>query len=221
MFSWILPWSYSRLSKYERCPAQLRYSYDPATKKPYVQGDAAARGSAAHTSMENYLLGKNEDLHEAIAPHAHVLRDLRKKKPFVELEVAVDKNWKAAPWKTSWGRGGIDSAYLDKPTKTAELHEWKTGKMYDDHDEQRRLYFLFAAVKWAEAVKFRIQSYYFDLGKKKTLEATREELEPIREDFNTRVHIMSNDDIMAPRPGFYCRWCDYSKDKGGPCRFRG
>ncbi len=218
--SWIsplLPWSYSRLSKYERCPAQAKYAY--TLKRPYVQGEAAVRGSAAHKTMEDFLNNKTDVLHEAIVPHAHVMHELRKKKPKVELEIAVNRDWSLAEWKACWGRGGVDAGYENKGT--VELKEWKTGKMYDDHDEQRRLYFLLTAAYWLQAVKFRIESYYFDLGKKKTLEATREELHPIREDFNTRIHIMETDDEMAPRPGYYCKWCDYSKDKGGPCKFRG
>lgn len=215
--AWILPISYSRLAKYERCPAQFKYSYDPAyPKKPYVQGTAAARGSAAHKTMEDFLAGKTEKLHEAIQPHAHVLESLRKKKPFVELEIAVDRAWNIAPWKTAWLRGGVDAGYVEH--RNVELFEWKTGQMYDDHDEQRRLYLLFAAAKWRATTHFQITSYYFDLGKKKELEMHRDHLTPIREDFNIRIHIMENDDVMAPRPGYYCRWCDHSKPKGGPCK---
>jgi CRISPR/Cas system-associated exonuclease Cas4 (RecB family) len=210
----LLPWSYSRLSKYEKCPAQANYAY--TLNRPYVQGAAAQRGSAAHKTMEDFLAGKTHDLHDAILPHKHILHDLRKKKPFVELEIAVDENWKLASWTKCWGRGGVDAGYVEKTT--VEMCEWKTGKMYDDHADQRRLYLLLAAAKFLKAQLFRITSYYFDLGQVKELKATREQLDPIREDFNARIAIMSNDDIFAPRPGWYCAYCDYSRQKGGPCR---
>jgi hypothetical protein len=215
MNSPLLPWSYSRLSKYERCPAQAKYSY--TIKRPYVQSLAAERGSDAHKTIENFLESKSDHLHEAIDPYMHVLTELKAHEPHVELQIAVNQNWEPADWRHCWGRGGLDAVYTDGPD--VSIYEWKTGKMYADHDDQRRLYFLLAAAKWPHVMDFKIQSYYFDLGDKKTLEMTREELGPVREDFNARIHIMTSDDIMAPRPGYYCRWCDYAKSKGGPCRF--
>ena len=210
----LLPASYSRLSKYERCPAQANYAY--TLKRPYVQGSAAARGSAAHTTMEDYLTKKTGNLHDAVAAYQHIFDELREHDPAVEVEFAVTKSWDIAPWDKCWLRGGVDAMYIRG--LTAELYEWKTGKMYDDHDEQRRLYFLLVAAHYPGIQEFRIRSYYFDLGRMKTLEATRDQLDPIREDFNARITIMSNDDIFAPRPGYYCGWCDYSRQKGGPCR---
>src|SRR3954462_1825143 len=84
----LLPWSYSRLSKYERCPAQAKYAY--TLKRPYVQGPAAERGSAAHKTIEDFLMFKTEVVHEAIHPYKHVLDSLRINDPYVEFEIAVD-----------------------------------------------------------------------------------------------------------------------------------
>jgi len=213
----LIPWSYSRLSKYERCPAQAKWSY--TLKRDYVQGVAAARGSAAHSTIENFLSKKTKVLHTAVLPYQHVMEDIRRFNPEVEKEVAIDRNWQAAPWNACWGRGGIDAAYYIRKQRKAELFEWKTGKMYDDHDEQRRIYILFSAVAYPDVEETRIRSYYFDLDKMKELVVRREEMEPIRTDFNARLHIMEGDTVMAPRPGYYCSWCDFSKAKGGPCKF--
>ena len=110
----------------------------------------------------------------------------------------------------------MDSAYIEG--NRVEVQEWKTGKIYDDHADQRKLYLLGSSVLWPAAQVYHIQSYYFDQDKKKKLELTHEELADVRRDFTSRLTIMENDDIMAPRPGFYCAWCGYSKYKGGPCR---
>jgi CRISPR/Cas system-associated exonuclease Cas4 (RecB family) len=208
-----LPWSYSRLSTYEKCPAKFKYSYIDKIKGP--KHPAAARGTEIHESIENFLNGGKE-LHEVATPYKHVFKEIRAHDPFVEEKVAFTAKWKLAPWDDCWGRAAIDSAYIYG--NRVEVQEWKTGKMYDDHAEQRALYLLLAMVKWPAGQVYRHQTYYLDLGKKKSLEVTKDELIGAREDFTARVTIMASDDVLAARPGPYCGYCNFSRYKGGPCK---
>lgn len=210
----MIPWSYSKLSLYEKCPAQAKYRY--VERRPSPKHPAAQRGTDAHQTMEDFLLGKSKILHEVVEPFRHVLKAVKRKDPFVEFKIAVNRNWQLVPWDVSYGRSVIDSAYIEG--NRVEIQEWKTGKMYDDHAEQRKLYLVFAGIQWPAAHDYHIQSYYFDLGKKKGLEMTKEELKDVRADFSARIQIMEGDDIMSPRPGHYCGWCAFSRYKGGPCK---
>jgi CRISPR/Cas system-associated exonuclease Cas4 (RecB family) len=140
---------------------------------------------------------------------------VRSKRPFVEHKIAINRNFTFIPWDVSYGRCVLDAAYLEGDE--VHVQEWKTGKMYDDHEEQRKINLLFSRACWV-ASTYTIQTYYFDLGKKKKLVLTHEELDDVRRELEPRLTIMENDDILAPRPGHYCNWCSYSRYKGGPCR---
>lgn len=210
----LIPWSYSKLSLYERCPLQAKLRY--IDRIPQEKSPQAERGSGVHTSIEDYLTGATRKLHNVMEPYRHILVELKQKRCDVEFKIGITKDWKCTSFHNGYGRSVLDSAYVQDDL--VDIQEWKTGKMYDDHSEQRHLYILFASVNWPKAQRFKIQSYYFDLGKKKTLSLDRADLDEVKQDFNARVTIMANDDILAPRPGFYCSWCPYSRQKGGPCR---
>lgn len=210
----LIPWSYSKLSLYERCPLQAKLRY--IERVPQEKSPQAARGTDVHKSIEDYLTGATRKVHEVMTPFSHILQDLKAKRADVEFKIGITKDWKVTSFNNGYGRSVLDSAYV--MDDLVDIQEWKTGKMYDDHTEQRHLYILFASVNWPKAKHFKIQSYYFDLGKKKTLNLERAELPAVQTDFNARITIMANDDIHAPRPGYYCGWCPYSRQKGGPCR---
>jgi hypothetical protein len=49
---------------------------------------------------------------------------------------------------------------------------------------------------------------------------TRKSLPVLQKKWEARVQPMLNDEVFAPRPGEpHCGWCDYSKAKGGPCKY--
>jgi hypothetical protein len=47
----------------------------------------------------------------------------------------------------------------------------------------------------------------------------RKDLEAGRKAWEAKIALMMNDTIFAPKPGIYCRWCSFSKDKKGPCPY--
>lgn len=208
----ILPWSYSRLSTYEKCPAKLKFSLSLPRGAMHP---AAQRGTDVHATVEDFLTGASKKLHEVVEQFRHVFEKVRNHDPFVEHKIAVNEKWKLANWDDCWGRAVIDAAYIDGDS--VEILEWKTGRVYEDHQEQRKLYLLFSMVQWPAAQNYRVQTYYFDQGKKLKLEMEKDDVLRIKDDFNARISIMAGDDIMAPRPGEACRFCDYSRYKSGPC----
>jgi hypothetical protein len=97
------------------------------------------------------------------------------------------------------------------------VQEWKSGKIYDDHEDQRNLYGVGAIGMWdvPEAV---VTTYYIDQRKQMTLRLTRPQAKLVGWRFAERVEAMGRDRHLNPRPGYYCRWCNFSRFKNGPCK---
>ena len=110
----------------------------------------------------------------------------------------------------------IDASTEEKSTLV--IWEWKSGKIYDDHKEQRRAYAVFAHAHWPEYDYYEVRTVYFDQRKRSKLKVKPKQIKIYREQFEERVGLMSIDTMYSPRPGFYCKWCGYSKYLGGPCR---
>lgn len=213
----LLPWSISKLGLYEKCPAQAKYrhiDYLPTPKHP-----AAQRGIDVHGSVENYLRRATKELHPEVEHYRELLDEAKRNRVRTEVKLAVTKEWKMVDWKSSkaWGRGVIDAIAPVEETGV-KAFEWKTGKMYDDHPEQRRVYLLFMMALHPDANGYEITTYYIDLDKAITTRAAPRSLKEYREELRLRVWIMANDNEYAPRPGHYCNWCPFSRFKGGPCR---
>ena len=207
-------WSYSKLSLYEKCPAQYNFRY--VENFPTEKSTAASRGTEIHASIEDYLLGKSEKLHESVEHKRPFFDKLALKEPLIEEKLAIDNKWNPAQWETAWGRMVVDSYYTTR--NKVVVQEWKSGKQYDDHTEQRKLYGVTLLGKYADRSAAVIRTIYTDLNKNVREVVTRDDMAPIQEDFTRRVRFMHRDDLMSPRPGWYCRFCPFSRVKDGPCR---
>ena len=209
--------SHTRVSMYEQCPQSVKFRYELKLKGP--KSTAASRGSDIHNSIEKYILkGKGKYLHKDVKKWKHLFKFIRSKAPFVEEKLGVNKKWKNETWDDgkAYIIGVVDAAYLEG--NMIEGQEWKSGKMYDNHADQRDLYSALLMARWPASQKVRMTSYYLDLGKQKSITYTHEQIEPIRREFQQRIDFMENDKILAPRPGWYCKWCPYSRFVNGPCR---
>ena len=50
----LLPWSYTKLTTFERCP-KLGYARYIAKTLPYVESEAAKEGNRVHDAIEHYV----------------------------------------------------------------------------------------------------------------------------------------------------------------------
>lgn len=210
-------WSYSKLSCYEKCPAQYRYRYVDGLKTE--KAAAASRGTEIHASIENYMLGKAgvEGLHESVTQYSGMFAGIKAKKPHIEEKLAISASWGIVPWAEGWGRLVVDSYYVEK--REIIVQEWKSGKVYDDHEDQRRLYGAVLYQLYPDAKRAEVKTIYTDQGKALKLELLPEDVPEIIQDFDRRVDFLVSDNELAPRPGWYCsRFCSFSRMKGGPCK---
>jgi len=212
----MLPWSHSKLGLYEDCPARAKFRY--IMKFPTTKHAAASRGTNTHQGIEDYLHGKIEFLPEEspAAKFLPMLAEIKKRKPLIEHKQAVDVEWSPAEFHECWGRCVVDAIVVEK--SVVDIQEWKTGKIYPEHKEQRETYAAFAMSEWPDKKEYRVTTYYFDQNHMVELTFKKPEIMEIRQEIEQRVDFMSFDDIYAPRPSWKCRYCDYSRTKNGPCK---
>ena len=214
----IFPASYSKLSTYEKCPDQAKYKYVLKMREP--KGPAAERGSALHSSAEAYLLGEKTTIRKELIPIVKVLKETKKAKPDIERKIALTRGLsKVVDWysELAWFRMVLDAVYPIE--RTVQVLEWKSGKVYDDHEDQRQLYAIGALVLHPKASEAVATTHYIDQrGLTTNTRMDRKRANLMAWHFNERLETMERDTRFGPRPGFYCRWCPFSRYKGGPCK---
>ena len=214
----IFPASYSKLSTYETCPDKLKYRYVLGLQES--KGPAAERGSALHASAEGFVKGEKTTIRAELKPIVSALKNAKKMGSMAERPIALARGLeKAVDWKSpeAYIRMYLDSHYENKGA--IYIDEWKSGKVYDDHVDQRKIYILGALAAYPKAREAVAITHYIDQkGRPEETRATRQHAKLIAWHFNERLEVMERDTTYGPRPGFYCRWCPYSRWKGGPCR---
>lgn len=213
-----MTWSASRLKTYESCAA--KYSYRYVEKRP--QGESspqAARGSNIHAAIEAAVKSGGDIPEEAGHLVSTYLRGLRFSKAVAlsEFDLKLDRQWKQVIAGDYWYHGILDLLVLDD-TK-ANVDDWKTGKMYKEHDDDKELYAIAVMSAYEHVEEVLTQYHYIDQGKMVPKVFYRHHVEPAKERWTRRVLKMENESDFIPSPGYLCRYCPYSKAKGGPCRF--
>ena len=209
-----MPWSLSQYGLYQKCLSAYKFRH--VERLPDPAGPAASRGTAIHAQLEGYLKTGSWDtqIPEFTLKKAEVMW-AKNYKP--EVKLAFNDKWEPVDWQdsTAWVRAVIDSmAFLGN---AVYMGEWKTGKVYENHADQRHLYMTMALAHHTESEVAHIETIYVDQDHAQADEMPREKLEESKVMWLERVGPMLRDTFYSPRPGQHCRWCNYSKLKGGPC----
>lgn len=223
----VTAWSYSRLAKYEQCPAAFKYqfidklvSYDD----PRMQSDAAARGDRVHKGAQAFLTGVGDPSgwyeakrHQDFAP---LMEQLKANAPLVEQEWGFRANMTPTGWfaKDTWYRAKLDVAVLWED-RTASVVDWKTGKPYGTNDEQMEQFAWAVLSRYPELLEVETQLAYVDTGQEQRAEFARKDRELLDLKWRRRAAMMFDDPLYSPRPGTHCKRCVFSKAEGGPCEF--
>mgnify|MGYP003147263581 CR=1 FL=1 len=213
--------SYSGITMYERCPRSFQLKYIIKHPEPkFVPTDALRRGSRLHKSAEDYVNLALEKLP----------KELQNKKGFFdriisvgtampELEFNFTREFEPIDFddkESGYVRGIIDLVLPQEDL--LEIKEYKTGKKYDSHSDQRSLYSLAGLILFPEAKVVRTTTVYFDLkNKDETLTVERHQLDDMKWSWSRRINRTKPPQDYPMRPGYYCQWCSFSKSKGGPC----
>jgi hypothetical protein len=247
MSSVIKTWSPSALKAYEECPRRTKYervdylcpkcfkgrlnkrgTCDKCGREKPPEAPALARGTALHEEAEMYIRGQRKTIHPDLKKVAKELRllkaDYAKQKVRVELNLAFTQDWKMTGWTDEdvYVRFKVDVLHFPEP-KLSVVKDWKTGKLRPGEvfDDQLMGYAV-ASLTAGFGERTRAELIFTDQGQTVTSEAgelTLVQLPKAQKALDKRASKMMNDPKFNPRPGNYCRWCAFSANNGGPCRF--
>lgn len=195
------------------------------------QAPPLARGTMLHSEAENYITGRRgqDEMHQDLEPVKTWLAAYRlgykKNLVRVEQEIAVDVHWNQVEWFSpkAWLRTKIDVQDMRKKT-TWEVVDWKTGKYKPDgeYSDQLNIYATAVLSVFEQPKVVMSKLIFIDAGKdvvRPEGKVTRKVLAEAQARWEARVKPMFADETFVARPGGYCRWCPYSKNKGGPCEY--
>lgn len=219
-------WSYSRYADYQQCPLRFKLKHIQKMKEP--GSPAMQRGSDIHKEGENYLKSakRPRTVPASYKNFAEEMRQLHTLNPLVEQQWGFTKQWSPTGWfgGDTWLRIVCDVVVL-YDDNTVDLIDFKTGRRYDTNEEQVELFSCAPFIKWPEVTDVRTRLWYLDVEDPEKNEVirdyTRGDFEGIRKGWEKKIVPMFKDKRFAPTPNEKCRWCAFSKDKGGPCPFNG
>lgn len=236
------PMSLSKRSVFKACPRQYCFkhvtpppNYTPATSK------AMTRGLHLHDQLEIAIRDKSYKVFGTEFKHTHwFLNELCEKglnASVPELEIAYNPmDGELVPWDY---RGPVVRAKIDwvfqlaSTPKVLYVLDWKTGKIYDKHAEEREFYAcLGAEIASKLNITFDfVQTIYFYIDQGSAIPFNyddqessylikKEDLPAIKERWMSEMVEIGSTERFVYTPGQpQCNWCEFSKAKGGPCEF--
>lgn len=200
------------------------------------ENPAFVKGNMIHGFAESFIKGTGKA--PVIIPELAVVKDrlttYRKMKAMVEQDWAFTKDWLPTQWNNwndCWLRIKVDVCAVTPGSKKPKLPalvqitDWKSGKIYPEHSQQRSLYALGALqlvelgklADGAKDVKVIAEHLYTDTTQSATEEYTMKDLPGLKNEWMTRIKQMMTDTVYKPKTGFHCRYCRFRKSNGGPC----
>lgn len=215
--------SFTQWGTYNQCPRKYKYRYrDKVVVSDRVKSPAAERGTEIHNTIEALFKDETNVLHPEIEEnYGEFFRSLRSTydcEP--EKRWAVNSAWEPCDYKDEdcLVRGFID-LFIRMDNTSVGVYEFKTGKEWDDHAAQKHLYGTVTLISEPDIKDVSVIGVYLDEQRNRTTVYRTEMLSTYKWMWDRRLAMLDKDDICAPNPSFLCKWCDYSKDKGGPCQF--
>ncbi len=218
-------WSYTMLKTYEECPLKYRFKY--VDRLPQGEkGAAALRGIAIHKKSEDFINGKARKMPKELVSLEDEFKYMRQEKARAEKVYYFDDEWKTCDKKEAWGIVKIDSLFTFEPKRSVirlVVVDVKTGRPRD-YVDQGRLYVVvgMCADEHEDVDEGTYRFFYVDHGEvlpEKPRVLPRRGLPAVKVEFHRRVDKMWKDKTFRAKPSAEsCRWCDWKKSKGGPCK---
>ena len=213
----LLPWSYSKVSAYEKCPRVAFHRY--IEKRREARSDALERGDRVHKDLEAWARGGFKKLAPAWKAFQ---REAKQRKLHEQVGVIVEEMWSfnaklepvAYRSPEEWLRVKCDLAVpaLDL------IIDHKTGKQYPEHRDQGEIYGAGYLARHPKSKGVDVEFWYVDQGVSAGMTVLRAELPRILARAHERVAEMIEDVEFKPKPSRLCGWCGFSRTKGGPCK---
>jgi PD-(D/E)XK nuclease superfamily len=212
-----MTWSLTKVKTLEQCGAKYDFRYNQ--RIPDKAGAAAERGKRIHAELEEFIRGNAIKLTGALEFYYGFLT-LIKEGPypyFPEHEIRLAEGF--TPYVPGPGLVSFLDLVVREPT-VSNIFDWKTGKPYPDHDDQKELYTLAEMVDQPQIQTVKACHTYVDSGQNRVRTYTREaDFERLKAKWTEKQKKLETTTVFIPNPQFLCRYCSYSKALGGPCRF--
>lgn len=214
--------SYSKVSKYEKCPRAFKYQYIDKLEEGRVKSTAMSRGTEIHNSVEAFLRGEIPEIHAEIREYyGEFFQQLKDAGAVPEDKIAIDRDWKVMDWDgDTYVRSVLDIRMPINDDGVVQVFELKTGKVYPDHFDQRELYAVKTKCLVPEAREVNVTGIYLDLKQNSSTYIHPFYYQEAKVDkWDSKFRRVLRDEDYIPTPSFRCRNCPFSKDAGGPCEF--
>lgn len=220
----ITAWSLSRFNTYEQCPALAKYKFIDKRAEP--KAPAMERGGQIHKLAENYVRHKQEVLPTELALFEEEFSFMKDTECAVELELCFDKKWQQIDWfsPAAYCRIKIDAIIFNNNIATVVDHKTGKFKVSEGYMLQLDLYALGTLLAYPAIDTVIPVLWYLDAGEifpapEDQVVYKRSQLDELKAAWDERVQPMLNDTQFLPLPNSGCKWCHFSKNKGGPCEF--
>lgn len=225
-------WSYSTYSQYIKCPLSVCFEKIKKVKIQEPPNPHFEKGDRVHKAAESYIsgAGKAPKLIPELGGSDKVRERLsmfRKAKAAVEIQWTFTKTWLPTSWFAgdAWLRIKTDVCLDTVKPPLVHITDWKTGKVYDDHKQQRSLYALGGLqlvdlgqlAGGSKDVKVLAEHLYTDTGFEATEQFAMKDFAPLKRQWMERIKQMMSDTKYQAKTGFHCRYCKFRKSAGGPC----
>lgn len=215
--------SLSKAGTFERCRRRYQHQYLDKLPRP-PRSPSAARGIDIHETVDGFVarridgpLASPLDFYQGFLERLRNIAGVRS-----EAKSAVTREWVHLPgdWDGPevYARAVYD-VIVPPIDGQVEIFDWKTGKIYDDHVDQREFYSCLALAEYPEATRIRASTVYLDSNQTRSEIRFPSDLADARTRWTQRFARVETATEFPPNPQYGCRWCPYSKIAGGPCLF--
>lgn len=215
-----------------KCPLSVCFDKIKRVRIEEPPNPSFIKGNMIHDNAAGFISGKVDEIVPELKAVTARLKAYRKLKAVVEQDWAFTKDYAQTRWNDwtyCWLRIKTDVCAVTpgkkKEPTLIQITDWKSGKVYDDHKQQRSLYALGALqlvklgvlAPGAKDVKIVAEHLYTDTNQSGTEEFGAKDLPLLKREWATRTEQMMKDTKYPAKPGFHCRWCKFRKSAGGPC----
>lgn len=212
------PWGFSKLDVFRTCHAKFKFQF--IDKLSSDGSPAMERGQRMHENIESYLNGWTQELIPENAKWKEALDALKQKQFRAEQALGFDNLWKPLPnWfhEKTWLRVKMDASY--KEATKGKAIDFKSGKYRIPSTEQIELYAISLHALNPELEEVGAEFWFLDTGDIYDKIYLADQLIALRSKYERYAAPLYTEEAWQPQPSNDCRWCQYSKTKGGPCKF--
>lgn len=219
----VTAWSYSRYDCYTQCPYKFRLQF--LDKLPIEPSEAMARGQRIHNDIAKYLQNPLDFPFPSGFTHkAELISEIAKfDDKAVEQQWGFDRQWQPTGWfakgkNATWLRTIVDVG-LVYGDDTGELVDWKTGKARGGYDDQMKIFGISFLQKVPYVTEVTTRLAFLDNAATEMRTVKRSDLPELIDEWEAKTAPMFEDTEFLPRPNDKCKFCDFRRSNGGPCRY--